>query len=63
MPPDEVWTIPALDRVEDMMATVERVVAEGAAGAWPMAAKLENDPAPQRHAQLQEPSESRVPVP
>jgi hypothetical protein len=44
------------------MATVDRVVPAGA-GAWPMAAMLENEPAPQRHAQLQDPSVLRVPDP
>ncbi len=61
-----------VELVVELMAKVDRVVAEEAAGAidagdaaggWPIAPMLVKDPAPQRHAQLQEPSGLRVPVP
>lgn len=57
-----VFAIGAVDSVAELMATVDRVVPAGA-GAWPMAAMLGNEPAPQRHAQLQDPSELRIPDP
>lgn len=57
-----VFAIAAVDSVAELLATVDRVVPAGA-GAWPMAAMLGNEPAPQRHAQLQDPSELRVPDP
>lgn len=62
-PTDLVCAILAVENVAELIATVDKVVPTppAPAGATAIAPIFGNDPAPQRHWQLQEPSAWRVP--